>query len=234
VTEVFVSGMGWVTAAGFGTKKEDGVFSWGTGGLPLIRRAHVFSGPRPRFGRLDRFSRLGIAAIAMALRDAGMEGIDLRGEAAGLMASTVYGCFETDIAFLDSTRSQGGREASPHLFAYTLPNTFLGEAAIEFGFTGATCLVNEARLTGASALRMSVESILEGENSIATTGICDLGTPVLFGAEEARAGALFFVLTRGSGSKTTYGRLELAGRDLFFEGKTVADMIELAERLSGR
>ena len=233
MTDAFVSGMGWVTAAGFGTGRGGKPFSWGTGDLPPIRRPQVFTDPHPHFGRLDRYSRLGIAAIAVALADAGMERIDLRGKSAALIAGTVYGCLETDVRFLDSGRSKGARDASPHLFAYTLSNTFLGEAAIEFGFTGATYLVNEAELTGCAALRMSVESIMEEESELVATGLCDVGPPALLAAGKPPSGALFFILGRASDTGRSYGRLAIRGKDLLFEGEPVNNMIELAERVSG-
>ena len=209
-------------------------FSWKIGDLPSIGRPQVFSDPHPHFGRLDRYSRLGIAAIALALRDAGIEGSDLRERTAALIASTVYGCLETDINFLDSVRSKGGRDASPHLFAYTLSNTFLGEAAIEFGFTGSTYLLNEVRLTGSAALRASVESIMEEDDEVVATGICDLGPPRLLTAGDAPSGALFFVLTRPSGVSASYGRFTVGGKELLFEGEPVKSMIELATSLSER
>ncbi len=234
MTDAFVSGMGWVTAAGFGEGRGNKPFSWGSGDLPPIRRPQVFIDPHPHFGRLDRYSRLGISAIAMALRDAGMERVDLRGLSAALIASTVYGCLETDVRFLDSGRGKGIREASPHLFAYTLPNTFLGEAAIEFGFTGATYLVNEAELTGRAAMRMSVEIIMGEESEIVAAGLCDVGPPALLRAGSAPSGALFFVLSRALDTGRSYGRLAIEGSGLLFEGEPVSDMIGLAERLSGR
>jgi len=232
MTDAFLAGMGWVNSAGFGVGRGDEAFSWGIGDLPPIRRPQIFSDPHPHFGRLDRYSRLGIAAIALALRDAGMEQADLRGRSAALIASTVYGCLETDISFLDSARSEGGRDASPHLFAYTLSSTFLGEAALEFGFTGATYVVNEAPLTGSTALRMSAESIMEEESEIVATGVCDLGPSPLLMADNAPSGALFFILTQASCAGLPYGRLSIRGKDLLFEGEPVKNMIELAMSLS--
>ena len=229
-----VSGLGWVTAAGFGSGRIDGPFSWGTGNLPPITRSHVSSRTRSRFGRLDRYSRLGMAAIAMALHDAGIGPKELQKTAAGLIASTVYGCLETDIDFLKSAQRNGGREASPHLFAFTLSNTFLGEAAIEFGFTGVTYMVNEPRLTGSAALFMSLEAIAGGEGDIVVTGLCDLGAPALFPAVDVRAGALFLVLTKIRAGAPDYGCLTAEKGGMAFEGENVGDMIELAEALSGK
>ena len=41
-----------------------------------------------------------------------------------------------------SCRLTSGRLSSPNLFAYTLPNSFAGEAALRFGLTGPTLVVN--------------------------------------------------------------------------------------------
>jgi len=228
--EAFVSGVGWVSSAGLGTGRGSTPFSWGDGPLPSIKRSQVFSEPHPRFGRLDRYSRLGVAAIAMALRDAGLEGFDLGGERASLIASTVHGCLHTDIAFLDGMRERGIGGASPQLFAYTLSNSLLGEAAIEFGFTGETCLFNEAHLTGKAALKAAIRRIVEHESRIVTTGICDLGAPGLLAPDAGCGGALFFVLTLAPNG-TPYGRIAAQAGNLLFEGEPVKDMIELAGRL---
>jgi 3-oxoacyl-[acyl-carrier-protein] synthase II len=230
---VFVTGAGWVTAAGFGQGRGGIPFAWEQGDLPAITRKQVFPEPHPHFGRLDRYSKLGIAAITMALRDAGIERME-RTTPVALIASTVYGCLETDINFFETARDKRGSGASPHLFAYTLSNTFLGEAAIEFGFTGATFLLNEAELGGAAALRMSIEHILSDGSETIVTGVCDPGPPLLLIPRPARSGALFFVLSSSPGDSQPYGRLHYERDLLFFEGEPVADMIALAERLCGK
>ena len=228
-----VTGMGWVTAAGLGSGRGPNSFSWGEGELPPITRKHVFPDAHPHFGRLDRYSKLGIAAIALTLRDAGIERTD-RISPVGLIASTVFGCLETDINYLQTVRGNGAAGASPHLFAYTLSNTFLGEAAIEFELTGATFLLNETLLSGGAALRIAAETISSGECETVLAGMCDLGAPPLLQPRRSRSGALFFVLSQTADGSRPYGRLEYNGREILFEGEPVADMIALAERLTDR
>ncbi len=44
--------------------------------------------------------------------------------------------------YFEQVIANGGNLASPNLFALTLPNIFLGEAAIRFGLTGPGFAVN--------------------------------------------------------------------------------------------
>ncbi len=148
--KVFVTGIGWVGAAGMGTGRGAAPFALPPGKLPLISRQEVFPDPYSRFGRLDAFSRLALAGVALALRDAGLEKWT-EPRTVSIAASTTYGCTCTDLDYL-ATLDEAPGLASPQLFAYTLPNTFLGEAAIRFGLTGPTLIVSDEEGAGEAAL----------------------------------------------------------------------------------
>ena len=60
-----------------------------------------------------------------------------------ILAETYSGCLETDCDYFTTVIPEQGALASPQLFAYTLSNTFLGEAALRFGLTGC-CEVSTA------------------------------------------------------------------------------------------
>lgn len=227
--EAYVTGAGWVTPAGSGQGRTS-AFSWGKGDLPSIARKQVFSDPYPHFGRMDRYSRLGVAAVALALRDAGVEH-QSRSRPVALIGSTVRGCIETDIAFFKAVRTQGPQYASPHLFAYTLANTFLGEAAIRFNLAGPTFILNEPDHGGLFALTMALTMIDNGESPVAVTGVCDLNSPSP--QVDSMAGALFFVLEQTADEDRSYGRLvRSSGGDLAFQDRKVVDMTTLAGCLS--
>lgn len=192
--KVFVTGIGWVGAAGMGTGRGGAPFALPPGDLPSISRHEVFSEPDSRFGRLDAFSRLALAGVALALRDAGIE-TWTEPRAVGVAASTTYGCMGTDLDYL-ATLAGGPALASPQLFAYTLPNVFLGEAAIRFGLTGPTVIVSDEDGTGAAALDTALDFVAGGGDT-ALAGICDLARPTqLPRRPEPPAGALFVVLER--------------------------------------
>ncbi len=192
--KVFVTGIGWVGAAGMGTGRGSTRFSLPPGELPPISRREVFPDPDSRFGRLDSFSRLALAGVALALRDAGLEAWT-EPRAVGIAASTMYGCTGTDLDYL-ATLGEGPGLASPQLFAYTLPNVFLGEAAIRFGLNGPTVIVSDEEGTGAAALETALD-YAAGGGGTALAGICDLARPTQLPEHgDPPPGALFFVLER--------------------------------------
>ncbi len=227
---VFVVGIGWVTAAGFGQGRRGDRFLWGAGRLPTITRKHVFTDPRPHFGRMDGYSKLGVAGVAMALYDAGISRFEAT-EGAALVVSTVYGCLATDMNFLQT--SQAAPPGSPHLFAYTLPSTFLGEAAMEFGFTGPTFLLHERGPAGHAALQTACSMIAGGETMDVVAGVCDVALPAVPACDTSHPGALFFVLGTEPRNGKPYGVLESRGTHLFFEQRPVADVAELAGIICG-
>ncbi|BCR03193.1 hypothetical protein DESUT3_02620 [Desulfuromonas versatilis] len=194
--KAWVLGIGWVSAAGIGRGRRGDRFAMAAGELPELSRRDIFTEPYPRFGRLDDFSRLGLAGIALALNDAGLDRWEQKRNI-GIFAGTTRGCLETDRAYYDTVIPDGGALASPNLFAYTLSNTFLGEAAIRFGLAGSNLVLNDSDPAAFSALRLALESLAWGEAPLMLAGICDL--PPAAGAAGASGrppGAVFLVLSR--------------------------------------
>lgn len=151
-----VAGGGWVSSTGWGRAGQG--FPGPPDAAPprLPRGRDIFERPPARFGRFDRYTRSGLAAIALALADAGLEASDTK-RPIGLVASSLAGCLETDLAFQQSAREAGGAYASPNLFSYTLPGIVLGEAALHFGLTGPTlALGDRPGQPGAAALETAL------------------------------------------------------------------------------
>src|SRR5512133_717981 len=138
-----ITGVGWVLAESMGSGRQHQALQSKNGELPAITSRMVFGEVSPRFGRLDAYSKLGLAAIAFALKDARQDGLDEK-RPAGVIVSSIYGCLATDMEYFEQVIANGGNLASPNLFALTLPNIFLGEAAIRFGLTGPGFAVNSA------------------------------------------------------------------------------------------
>jgi 3-oxoacyl-[acyl-carrier-protein] synthase II len=205
-----VIGIGWITAAGIGRGRRGDRFTMPTAELPAFSRKDIFAEPYPRFGRLDGFSRLGLAGIALALADAGLDRWEQKRNI-GVMAGTVCGCLGTDIAYFDTVIPEGGALASPNLFAYTLSNTFLGEAAIRFGLTGSSLVLNDSDPAGFSPLRMALESIAWGESPMMLAGICDLAPPEGVVLVQGSAPGTVFLVLAGSRSESMpeYGEIAL-------------------------
>ncbi len=226
-----ISGIGWVTAASMGCGKDHVSFIMPYEHLPKIKAAAVFKEPYPYFRRMDEYSRLGLTAIAFALQDADLtERTEKRN--IGIIASTVYGCLSTDVDYYDTVMPQNGLSASPAMFSYTLPNSFLGEAAIHFGLTGPSFVVNEQVPSGLAGLQMALDSVDCGEIETMLCGICDLGCPPSLCANSILPpGALFFVLEKFPVKDSSYGPVSLDRKGhILFNRTEIEDLTMLVQK----
>ncbi|MCD6525916.1 MAG: hypothetical protein J7K75_02855 [Desulfuromonas sp.] len=184
-----ISGFGWVSSSGFGCGHSSDFNGFAAGELPQVQRQDLFDKPDRRFGRMDSFSRLGLAAITLALRDAGLEAWQQKRPVA-LLAETTTGCLQTDCDYYATVLPDQGALASPQLFAYTLSNTFLGEAALRFGLTGNCQVINSCDATALSVIHSALDLLQWQESEAVAVGFCDLTD---YGALAA-PGALFMVV----------------------------------------
>ena len=213
MTGSVVAGIGWVTSRGPGRGRVMREFPMTAGPIPNVAREDVFPEPNLRFGRLPQYSRVGLAAVAFALRDAGMEHWETK-RSAGIVASTHAGCLAVDVDYYDTVLPGGGALPSPNLFSCTLPTCFLGEAAIQFGLTGPTLIANDPAEDGLGGVRMALESLSWGECGTMLAGHIDLpaGTAVP-GIRPPYVGGLFMVLENARGTAASvYGTLDLSER----------------------
>lgn len=226
-----ITGIGWVTARSMGCGKDHDHFEMKEGKLPDINRREVFDKPYRHFGRMDKYSRLGLCAVAFALKDSGQESwVSKRN--IGIIASTVHGCLYTDVEYFKTVMPQQGRLASPNLFAYTLPTCFLGEAAIRFGLTGTGFVISNPSTWDLGSLRMALISLASGELEKVLAGACDLGCPEpIAEIDNTGPGALFFMIEKNCKTeRRNYGALRLDRKgDLFFNQVEVSNLAGLAQ-----
>lgn len=223
----WISGIGWVTPAGCGLGRENSQQPLCAGALEIPKRKQVFAKADMRFGRLDEFSRIGLAGIAFCLRDAGMEEWEEKRHI-GIVAASRYGCLQTDLAYLDTLIPEEGKLASPNLFAYTLANSFLGEAALRFGLAGNTLVFNHADTTSLSPLCYALEELEWSGQQAIVTGICDLPAAEGFATTNETPGSLFLLLSKQPlRDSLPYGELELNDGMMFFKGERVSDLSNL-------
>ena len=225
-----ITGIGWVTTTSMGCGRDHKILTPEDGKLPKLTSRMIFGRTSSRFGRLDTYSKLGFAAITFALSEANrVEWHEKR--AIGIVASTVHGCLATDIKYYETAIPHGGALASPNLFAYTLPNVFLGEVAIRFGLGGPSFVVHESTLSGIAGLRMALTSLALDECSVMLAGTCDAGCPERFPCEaEVPPGALFFVLEKTlADGVSSYGALIMNKQgEISFGGMQVQNLEALA------
>jgi len=228
--DAYLSGIGWVTGAGFGWGGQGGECDFCDLPLAPLTRKDVFAEPNQRFGLMSSYSKLGVAAVAFALRDAGLEAWTEK-RPIGVVAATRLGCLATDLDYQQTVLLQGGGLASPNLFAYTLANCFLGDTAIQFGLTGSSVAINESR-EGLDALRLALEDLAMGEAETMLAGICDLAAPEGFEEQVALLpGAAFLVLSAAptaAEGNNGYGIVTLADDGgILFNGSAVGSLVEL-------
>jgi 3-oxoacyl-[acyl-carrier-protein] synthase II len=228
---IHVIGGGWVTASGYG-RIGDGTRPVLTAGVPAVPPpGEIFVEPPLRFRRFDSYCRIGCAAIALALRDAGMD----RAEGArpvGIVAATRYGSFETDLAFQESAAVSDGLYASPGLFSYTLPGIALSEAAIHFRLTGPTFTVGDpAGRRGLSAVEIAIDLLAAGVCPAVLAGWIEAESRLLkhrAADDDGLRGAVFLVLAERGAPGERRGISRQAGGIYALHGRKIASILELA------
>lgn len=226
-----ITGIGWVYPRSMGCGRDYKTLITEDGKLPQLTSRMIFGERLPRFGRLDEYSKLGFAAINFALKDARLDRW-LEKRPVGVITSTVYGCLATDIDYYETVMPEGGAFASPNLFAYTLPNVFLGEVAIHFGLSGAAFVMNEPEFSGIAGLRMALNNLAVEECPVMLAGFCDAGRPGSFQYPvDVVPGAVFFVLQKTPFDESlSYGNLDIQKEGpIFFKGNEVTNLQSLME-----
>jgi 3-oxoacyl-[acyl-carrier-protein] synthase II len=225
-----VIGGGWVTASGYG-RIGDGVRPVMAPGDPSIPPVgEIFISPPIRHRRFDNYCRVGCAAIALALRDIGMDRVGPPRDM-GIIASTRYGCFETDLAFYATTEEEGGIYASPNLFSYTLPNTVISEAAIHFRLTGPTFIVGDpVGQRGYRAMEVGLNLIASGTCRTILAGWLDAENQSLkhrVADDDGVRGAVFVALSTGYAEKAIHQIRQKDGALFLESGMRVSTILDL-------
>lgn len=228
----FITGMGWVTVGGMGCGRESKCFDMTPGSVPPVSRKAVTDKPFSHFGRMDEFSKLGLAGIAFALRDAGLhEWTEKR--PIGIVASTVYGCLQTDMDYYDTVIQGDGGQGSPILFSYTLPNCFLGEAAGHYGTTGLSYVIHDPCFAGLSSLSALLLNMRLNEFEKGLAGIVDGNCPPDFpSTAKIPPGAAFIMIeqTPHFEQRPYYGVVELTEEgEVLLNDKKPATLVNLMQ-----
>lgn len=225
-----ILGGGWITALGFGKLTEKQNFEL-TSGLPKIPKAkEIFSEPLTRYGRFDQYTKLGCAAIALALKDAGIDEANEK-RPVGVIVSTVYECSESDLAFYETSLEDDGFFSSPNLFSYTLPGIVIGESAIYFKLNGPTFTVGDSpKSKGLNALITGLDLINSRTCDTTVVGWLDEPNEIFKNFEkddDQQRGAIFFVLSNRE-SQYSYERIYLDnGRPYFESGREIQSLLDL-------
>jgi 3-oxoacyl-(acyl-carrier-protein) synthase len=185
---ISVLGIGWLTNSEYGCigLGQQQAYEAGEGINSLSKRG-IFSYPFKNFGRLDSISRMTAYAVALALRDAGIDYSPTKKQDIGIIGTNAEGSLRADIAYFRDYVDGGRTLSRGNLFIYTLPSSPIGEAAIHFGFLGPVLYT-----AGQDASIVNVLDTAEGM-------ILAKETPVLLAGRGEEDEAVFFVLEEQSG-----------------------------------
>ena len=182
----YICGIGFVTPESFGCGRDFKAFNPKGGKLSSIARKDVLDKPYKPFGRMDFFSKIGFAGTYFAYKDAGLitdkpnKNNKIENNTTSdtaIVVSTHFRCLDTDHNYFQTIKFENGKNASPALFAYALPNAFLGEASIYLKTTGQCFAINEEATNGITALKMAFDILASGESENVLCGICDTNIP---------------------------------------------------------
>ncbi len=228
-----ITGLGWVTAVGCGRGRTDGSPLWQAGEPqpPTSVLQNLRGGSR--FGRLDLFSQIGVAAVSLALEDAGhLDGAASSGNDKnlniGLICATTSSCERTDHNFY-KTVQDNPRLASPGLFVYTLATSFLGEAALRFAINGTSLALIEPQPCGSDALHLGLEQLCFGDEDVVIVGICNLFEKITTKAPFF-SGALFIVLEKEQDERTSdYATISCNPKEsgFYYNKQACADILSI-------
>ena len=202
---VAVTGIGIVSPLGVGRTAFWDALSAGRSGIAPIEGMADQSGlPRiaatvgpfaveelitsPQRRRMDRLSRMAVAASRLALVDASvpLEAIDR--ERVGVVFGTSLGNIEDSAAHLDRIFGRGPAAASPMVFPNLVMNAPAGYIAMEFGFTGVNFTVAQGEVSGEHAVALGCDMVQSGRADLVLAGGGDELAPILVhGYRRARA-----------------------------------------------
>jgi 3-oxoacyl-[acyl-carrier-protein] synthase II len=144
---------------------------------------------RVRVGRLDRVSRLFLAASFLAIEDAALSLPWRHAERVGLSFGTGLGCLLSDADFYERVVEQGAAAASPRVFAATVSSAAAGEVSIAMGIHGPNATLHMGLAAGLGAIGYGFDLIQLGKADLVLAGGADANGPAL--VEALRAMRLF-------------------------------------------
>lgn len=224
--DIWITGGAWVSAGGYGRLSEGPMPALTAGPAIIPPAKEVFTRPHSRYGRFDRFTTLGCAAVALTLKDAGCE--EGFTEPVGMVVSTTYDVLETDAVYYQTTLEQGGKLSSPNLFSYTLPVIVLGECAVLFRLTGPTFCVGDQGGLGSFALKNAASMLASGKASRMLAGWIESPPADMAEDSPAVSGSMFVLLDPKPNHVLPYApRIRYEKGELSFKNNTIPSLQNL-------
>lgn len=193
---VVVTGLGAVSPYGVGVDKFwDSIIAGKSGISPIEgldeRHAVKIAGSVKDFNpedyidpkeckRIDRYVQLGLVAADEAVKDAGLEGVDVDPYKIGVIVSSAAGGFQTLEKNEKLIIERGPLKCSPFTIPMMIADMASGKISMKYGFKGVNKAVLSACATGTHSIGDAFRAIQYGDADIMVAGgceatICDIG-----------------------------------------------------------
>lgn len=178
---ISILGIGWIGHKEHGcVGKEIRIGHEDGEGVNALHKKEIFSYPFKNFGRLDNDSKITCCAVALALKDAGIEYAADQKQDIGIIGTSKSGSLKSDAAYFKDYLVSGRRLARGNLFVYTLPSSPLGEAAIHFGLQGPLLYTAAPAESLTRTLKIAEEMVISGDVSMMIGGMAEQDEAVYF------------------------------------------------------
>jgi 3-oxoacyl-(acyl-carrier-protein) synthase len=174
---ISITGIGWINEEEYGCILNEIKESYKDGVFP---KKKIFPFSYKNIGRLDHVSRLTCAAVALALKDAGIECSPELKHDAGIISTNTSGSFDSDMLYFRDYLDSGRTLSRGNLFIYTLPSSPSGEAAIYFGLQGPLIYIAGKNNSMVNALRTAAEMLRDNEASLMLAGTAEADRAIYF------------------------------------------------------
>jgi 3-oxoacyl-[acyl-carrier-protein] synthase II len=132
-----------------------------------------------RLRRMDKLSRMIVAASRMALDDAGNVLDETAAEDVGVVVGSAVGDVSESVVNLDRIFAKGPAFASPMLFPNLVLNAPASYVAMELGLTGSNLTVAHGETSGEEAIRLGCDLIRAGRADVVLAGGGDELAPIV-------------------------------------------------------
>ncbi|MGH7786158.1 MAG: beta-ketoacyl-[acyl-carrier-protein] synthase family protein [Candidatus Binatia bacterium] len=120
--------------------------------------------------RMDRFSRLVVAASRMAVTDAQLPLDRLAAESIGVVVGSALGDISESMQHLERVFTRGPAAASPMMFPNLVLNAAASYVAMEHGWTGVNLTVAQAEVSGEQAILVGADLLRSGQAEVVLAG----------------------------------------------------------------
>lgn len=184
---IAVTGIGVVSPIGLGRQQFWTALCNGQSGIAPIEAFPVPPGA-PRLGaevrglaarefiasahlrRMDKLSRMVVAAARMALDDAGVVLARVQPETMGVVIGSALGDLSESAVQLERVFTKGAASASPMTFPNLVLNAPASYVAMEFGLTGVNLTVAQGETSGEQAIILGCELVRAGRANLVLAG----------------------------------------------------------------